>query len=168
MVVPPIISDSTKPTSVRVAAYRLTRALSDKMPLPRGQFARQFYRAGKQRFDDARLLLEAARTTGAIYLAGYGVECFLKAMILSLVPDDEQPDVERGFRSATAHRFDWLRRQYFQRGGPQFPPEIASAFVLVNTWGTEWRYRSGVASQRDATDFLDSAEQIIVWADSRI
>ena len=28
MVVPPIISDSTKPTSVRVAAPRLTRALS--------------------------------------------------------------------------------------------------------------------------------------------
>ena len=44
------------------------------MGLPAVQEARPFYRAGKQRFEDARLLLEKAeRTTGAIYLAGYGV-----------------------------------------------------------------------------------------------
>jgi len=40
----------------------------------------------KQRFDDALLLLEMGRTTAAVYLAGYSVECMLKALILSAVP----------------------------------------------------------------------------------
>ncbi len=57
------------------------------MGLPTAQGARPFYRAGKQRFEDARLLLDKAeRTTGAIYLAGYGVECLLKALVLSVIP----------------------------------------------------------------------------------
>ena len=50
------------------------------MGLPKPIEARLYYRAAKQRFDDAQLLLGAGRTTAAIYLAGYTVECFLKAL----------------------------------------------------------------------------------------
>lgn len=35
------------------------------MGLPKVPEARLYYRAAKQRFDDAQLLLEAGRTTGA-------------------------------------------------------------------------------------------------------
>ena len=48
------------------------------MALPSASEARPYYRAAKQRFEDARFLLEADRTTGAIYLAGYCVECMLR------------------------------------------------------------------------------------------
>ena len=47
--------------------------------MPSSTPARRFYRVAKQRFDDALLLLEMERTTAAIYLVGYSVECMLKA-----------------------------------------------------------------------------------------
>jgi len=139
------------------------------MGLPVAQEARPFYQAGIQRFEDARLLLErAARTTGAIYLAGYGVECLLKALVLSVVPNAKRQAVLNNFRGARAHNFDWLKARYFQYGGSPFPPEISKAFALVNTWDTEWRYRSGTASPRDAEAFLNAAEKIISSADGRL
>ena len=52
------------------------------MALPNAVEARPFYRSAKQRFEDAQFLLEADRTTGAIYLAGYSEECILNALIL--------------------------------------------------------------------------------------
>ncbi|MDX1945349.1 MAG: hypothetical protein SFU86_08070 [Pirellulaceae bacterium] len=55
------------------------------MGLPQPIEARLYYRAAKQRFDDAQLLLGADRTTGAVYLAGYTVERFWKALVLASV-----------------------------------------------------------------------------------
>ena len=144
-------------------------ARRDEMGLPAAQEARPFYRAGKQRFEDARFLLDKAdRTTGAIYLAGYGVECLLKALVLSVVPTASRREMVANFRGARAHNFDWLKARYFEHGGAPFPSEIAKAFALVNTWDTEWRYRSGKAPPREAEDFLRAAEQIIIWADGRL
>lgn len=114
------------------------------------------------------LLEQAGRTTGAIYLAGYGVECLLKALVLSVIPAGDRQERVANFRGARAHNFDWLKARYFEQGGAQFPSEISKAFVLVNTWDTEWRYRSGTAPYRDAEDFLQAAEQIIMWADERL
>ena len=139
------------------------------MGLPTAQEARAFYRAGKQRFEDARLLLDRAeRTTGAIYLAGYGVECLLKALVLSVVPAAQRQETVATFRGARAHNFDWLKARYLENGGSRFRSEISKAFALVNTWDTEWRYRSGTAPPRDAEAFLQAAEQIILWADGRL
>jgi len=139
------------------------------MGLPTAQEGRPFYRAGKQRFEDARLLLDKAeRTTGAIYLAGYGVECLLKALVLSVIPATDRKEMVASFRGARAHNYDWLKARYFDNGGAQFPSEISKAFALVNTWDTEWRYRSGTAPPRDAEAFLRAAEQIIIWADGRL
>jgi hypothetical protein len=45
--------------------------------------ARRFDRAAIQRFDDAQFLLSGSRTNAAVYLAGYSVECMMKALILS-------------------------------------------------------------------------------------
>lgn len=139
------------------------------MGLPTAQEARPFYRAGKQRFEDARLLLDRAeRTTGAIYLAGYGVECLLKALVLSVIPPDQRNRMVADFRGARAHDFDWLKAQYSRHGGPSFPSEISKAFALVNTWDTEWRYHPGTAPPREAEAFLQAAERIIIWADGRL
>ncbi len=72
------------------------------------------------------------------------------------------------FRGARAHNYDWLKARYFDNGGAQFASEISKAFALVNTWDTEWRYRSGTAPPRDAEAFLQAAEQIIIWTDGRL
>ena len=72
------------------------------MGLPQPSAARLFHRAGKQRFDEAQLLLEAGRTTGAVYLAGYTVECFLKALILAGVAKELRQELLGELRGARA------------------------------------------------------------------
>ncbi len=41
-------------------------------------------KAGKHRLDGARALLNAVRWRGAMYLAGYAIECQLKAKLMRM------------------------------------------------------------------------------------
>src|SRR5208283_33648 len=108
---------------------------------------------------------EAERTTGAIYLAGYSVECMLKALILALLPKGKRVGMLADFRGSKAHDYDWLRARYFETGGQQFPKKISKAFSFVNTWAVEIRYMAGTAKYGDAKAFLDAVEEIMTWAD---
>jgi len=49
------------------------------MGLPRAPEAQRYDRAAQHCLEDAQLLLTWGRTTGAVYLAGYTVECVLKS-----------------------------------------------------------------------------------------
>jgi HEPN domain-containing protein len=137
------------------------------MALPHDPEARLFYRCAIQRYEDARFLLEAGRTTGAIYLAGYSVECMLKALILAIVPAGGRDSMLASFRGTKAHDYDWLKALYFQNKGPSFPSAVSKSFSLVDTWTTDLRYRPGTARQGDAEAFLRAAGEIIDWADGR-
>ena len=138
------------------------------MALPHVSEARPFYQSAKQRFEDAEFLLEAERTTGAIFLAGYSVECMLKALILSVVPPDRRSEMLDSFRGARAHDYDWLKAKYFENGGPPFPSSVSKSFSLVDTWRTDLRYKSGMSKRGDAESFLTAAKEIMDWADGRL
>jgi hypothetical protein len=137
------------------------------MGLPKTKEARRFYRCAQQRFEDAEVLRRRDRNTGAIYLAGYGIECVLKALILENLPAKPRLETLKGFRGQRAHSFDWLRDQYRQAGGPGFPKAINKHFLFVEEWSTELRYIAGVRSPQDTDRFLGAAHGIIEWADGR-
>ncbi len=109
------------------------------MGLPAAREAHLFYRSAKQRFLDAQFLEEAGRTTGAVYLAGYGVECMLKALLVDAAPHGRRAEIAASFRGGKAHDFEWLKAQYRTIGGAAFPQDIREHFVLVSTWSTEFR-----------------------------
>jgi hypothetical protein len=154
---------------VHVAAVRGTADQGDDaMPLPRVREARSFYQSAFQRFEDAKFLMDGERTTGAVYLAGYGVECILKALILSALKTGSRPGMLNEFRGSRAHDFSWLRRQYFENGGPPLPKKIAKLFSLVSTWTTTLRYMAGTMPYSDAAAFMNSATEILGWADGRL
>jgi HEPN domain-containing protein len=138
------------------------------MALPSIPEARPFYRSAWQRLEDALFLLSADRNTGAVYLAGYSVECMLKALILVMTPDRSRAEVRASFRGTKAHDFDWLRARYFERGGPPFSTNVAKSFSLVDTWTTDLRYESGSTRRNEAVMFLRAAQEIINWADGRL
>lgn len=138
------------------------------MTLPQAAQARSFYRAAKQRYLDAQYLLEGARNTGAIYLAGYSVECMLKALIIERTPESKREDLVSSFRGAKAHDYDWLKKLYYQNKGDLFPKEISRAFSIVNTWGVEVRYLPGMIGYGEAELFLDSVQNILTWAEGRM
>lgn len=108
------------------------------------------------------------KTTGAVYLAGYGIECILKALVLMAVPAGFRPDTLRSFRGSRAHEYDWLRALYLTNGGARFPSEITQHFTLVNDWSTDLRYMPRSVGPDDADAFLASATAIIRWADGRL
>ncbi len=56
---------------------------------------KELQRLARERLRDARTLLLGRRWTGAYYLAGYAVECALKACIAKLMKPEEFPD--KGF-----------------------------------------------------------------------
>jgi HEPN domain-containing protein len=138
------------------------------MALPHAKEARPYYQAAKQRLGDAQFLLDAGRSTGAIYLAGYSVECMLKALILATLPAKKRAEMLDSFRGAKAHDYDWLKARYSESGGQQIPKDISKRFLLANTWTVELRYKAGTAKHRDARDFLSAAEEILAWADERL
>jgi HEPN domain-containing protein len=51
-----------------------------------------------ERIAEAKILLDAGKWSGAYYLAGYAVECALKACIAKLTKPDEFPDKNFGPR----------------------------------------------------------------------
>jgi HEPN domain-containing protein len=52
----------------------------------------ELQRLANERISDAKLLLAARHWSGAYYLAGYAVECALKACIAKLMKSEEFPD----------------------------------------------------------------------------
>lgn len=138
------------------------------MAVPSSVNARLFYRVANQRFEDAEFLLIAQRTTAAVYLAGYSVECILKAMVLNSVPQYQEENILVEIRGARAHDYGWLRWLYFDHGGPNLPATLVPHFARVNTWSTDMRYVPGAISFRDARAFVDSAENILAWGDGRL
>ena len=139
-----------------------------RMAIPVSRDARLYYRCAFQRYEEAEVLFETDYTTGAVYLAGYGVECILKALVLAAVPAGARSDTMKSFRGGKAHEYEWLRSLYLIGGGARFPREITRHFTLVNDWSTDLRYAPHSVRADDAEAFLASAVGIIRWADGRL
>jgi HEPN domain-containing protein len=54
-----------------------------------------FQQLAEERLAEARALLETGHPSGAYYLAGYAIECALKARIAADFRADEIPDLRR-------------------------------------------------------------------------
>jgi hypothetical protein len=138
------------------------------MGLPQPIEARIYYRAGKQRFDDAQLLLREERTTGAVYLAGYTVECLLKALVLASVSPRLRRMLLGEFRGSRAHNIEWLGALYRQHVGVVIPREITRHLSRVATWSTDLRYTAGLVKNQEANEFMVSVTTVSTWADGRM
>jgi HEPN domain-containing protein len=138
------------------------------MPLPHAREARLFYQTALQRYDDAEYLLEEGRTTGAVYLAGYGVECMLKALVLAQTPAGKRRRLMESFRGKRAHDYDWLTNCYFQRGGVPFTKEVSAGFALLEAWNVDLRYVSRTLDEDYAKEFMKTARAIMTWIDGRL
>jgi len=137
------------------------------MAIPGSLDARRFLRVAKQRLDDAKFLL-GYRNTASIYLAGYAVECTLKALLLSVTPTSKISKILESFRGERGHNFEWLKAQYIKHGGAVFPGVISRKFARVNSWKTDIRYDPGTSTLSDAEEFFQASEEILRWANERL
>jgi len=138
------------------------------MAIPSSIQARLYHRCAFGRYEDAQILLKADRTTGAVYLAGYGIECILKALILSAISPKAEATVIGAFRGVRAHDYRWLQERYYENGRPRFPKEVVRTFAIVDEWSTDLRYLPRSWKRGDAREFLAASKTIIEWVNERI
>jgi len=138
------------------------------MGLPESAEARVFYRCGLRRLEDAEVLLGAGKTTGAVYLAGYAVECLLKALILdALGTRARRTAAIKGFRGTLAHSYEWLRREYVLAGGGRATRQASENFRRVAGWSPALRYEVKQVRTAEADLFFAAVRELIAWADGR-
>lgn len=136
------------------------------MAVPRDPVARRYYRAAVQRLDDARVVLAVTeRTTAAVYLAGYCVECVLKALVLAQTPVARRPAVQQ---ELFTHSYRDLLVMYTTRGGPTIPRDVQADLSAVDTWQPRLRYDPGTIPGPEAARFLAAVTRIHDWAAERL
>lgn len=135
------------------------------MAIPRDQTAKAYYFAAVQRREDARQLLLARRTTGAVYLAGYCVECALKALILVETPARKRAGVRDELNT---HSYATLRHLYQTRCGGMLTRQLARDLTILRTWSSEMRYDGGNIRMADAEALLAAVDRIWAWIDARL
>ncbi|HXG09900.1 MAG TPA: hypothetical protein VNK04_08940 [Gemmataceae bacterium] len=138
------------------------------MALPKAPEARLYYRAAWDRYDDAQLLLNAKRTTGAVYLAGYTVECLLKALILASVAPRLRRELFDEFHGSRAHNLEWLGSVYRRRAGGTIPQPGARHLSRVASWSTDLRYATGTLTENEAGEFMDAVIAFATRANGRM
>jgi hypothetical protein len=118
----------------------------------------QYSGASTQRLTDAQKLCERQRWTATIYLAGYGVECALKAELASelrriggWVRNQDHP----------LYRAVWTHDLPAIAGVLAHPPDLARDIRSVaETWSVELRYSSKAHARSEAESLLALARQI--------
>lgn len=143
------------------------------MGTPKNKHARRYYRVAKQRLTEASAILQEAQLPAAAeYLAGYAVECVLKALLIVLVPDTERPDdwekIVHWMKRTFGHDLGDLRDEVLRRGLRLPVAEVASLDFVMENWKPESRYVPGPGEMRHAREFLAAVQKVVEWADRSI
>ncbi len=125
-----------------------------------------FRQAARQRLDTAQLLYEHRRTLDAMYLAGYAIECSLKALILHHTPAADQSSVASKIsRGSKMHRHEVLL-ELLPRD-VLLPMELSKR-LRQSTWTTDLRYQSGRIEASDVEEFLITVEALYTWVEGQL
>lgn len=93
----------------------------------------------------------------------------MKALVLSVTPQSILAETEHAITHGYGgHDLEGLRQRYLERAKIKMPGMLARHFARVNSWAPRIRYQSGIMKQAVAAGFLDSARQILHWADARL
>ena len=157
--------------SIFTRKFRRTRsAHSESLPcgIARDPGRSRFLPAAYQRIDDAQLLFNGGRTTSAVYLGGYAVECILKSLLISSVLRRDRARILGLFHGRLAHDFDWLTMQYVKRSKAVLPRDVSRYLTRVRSWSTDLRYNPATIRRDDARLFLDAVKSILHWVEGKL
>jgi HEPN domain-containing protein len=122
------------------------------------------------RIKEARILLEAASYPGAFYLAGYSIECALKACIAKETKEHDFPDRPEEVRKIYTHNLDQLLglaklKDKFEEDKKSNKDLDAYWNSIVN-WSEEKRYELEL-TEKEAVDLwnaiADPTNGVLQW-----
>ena len=120
------------------------------------------------RLREAKVLLANGEYSGAYYLAGYVVECALKACIAKRTQRPEFPDKKRTDKSWT-HNLEALlgaaELQASLQAESKSKPRFSSNWDVVKDWSETSRYKNW--NQREAEELIravsESKHGVLTW-----
>ena len=134
-------------------------------------------KVSRHRLDDARALFNAVRWRGAMYMAGYAVECLLKTKLMRIYNCRHLRELEAELRRRGAltahetiftHQLEALLKLTQGLDRLRQNQSLWRAFNTVNRWIPAWRYTANLTNREDAEDFMRAVEQIMHWIDTNI
>ena len=134
-------------------------------------------KAGKHRLDDAWSLINAVRWRGAMYLAGYSVECLLKTKLMRMFDCRHLRELEEELIRRKAlptrttvftHQLEVLLRLTNAFDRLRQSEDHWRSFNRVNRWVPAWRYTADLSNKDDANDFLEAVKKVSLWIEHNI
>jgi HEPN domain-containing protein len=132
----------------------------------------QLHQLAEERVRDAEALLAAGQWSGSYYLAGYAVECGLKACIAKLTNEHDFPDKDRATRSYT-HKIEDLVKVAGLAPQCDFDRKANLAFdinwLVAKDWEEKARYEIWTESEARKL-FLavsDATDGVLPWIKAR-
>ncbi len=117
------------------------------------------------RLEEAQQLLSASRFDGAYYLAGYAVECALKATIAKTTRQYDFPDKQRVSEAHTHNLKNLLRLAELDGELKRSSQSVQTNWDIVQQWTEASRY--AFFDERQAVGMLDAVGDgnagVILW-----
>jgi hypothetical protein len=130
--------------------------------------------AGRKRLRDARTLLstgEARHARGSAYLAGYAVECRLKAIAMEIFRCQNLEELAIRWRVSAGevyhHKLERFARRLPLWNRLQKSP-VQRSFAAVNGWCVFWRYDGRDWTVAKARAFYDNVVRVLEWLDKNL
>jgi HEPN domain-containing protein len=127
--------------------------------------------------DDARALLKASRWRGAMYMAGYTVECLLKTKLMKIYDCHHLNELEARLRerrvlstrgTVFTHQLEILLRLTQSLDRLRQDQPTWRLFNIVNRWIPAWRYSADPSRREDAEDFLEAVAKVARWIERNV
>ena len=129
--------------------------------------SRDFLKVAGQRLTVAEFLLDNTYTLDATYLAGYAIECALKALLLETTPGgDRSAMLARITRGAAMHDLEHLCG-LLRNAGVTVPADLADRLIRTG-WATSLRYETGSRDYGETRFVIKAAAATIKWVEGQL
>jgi HEPN domain-containing protein len=129
-------------------------------------------KAGQHRRADADALFEKQRWRGAMYLAGYAIECLIKAKLMKMFKQSDLEGLEAELKrrhiipddsSLFDHRIELYVGASGRLDALRSNRDLWRSFNVANRWIPSWRYNPDQSNRADAEDFLSAVDAMLEW-----
>ena len=130
-------------------------------------YRRDFRTLAELRAKEARVLLRSRSQLGAYYLAGYAVECALKACIAKQRKRFEFPPKRKSVEKMYSHDLDTLLDAADLKAQLEKEitanPGFAANWNTVKDWTSESRYKTSGLNGRDLYNAVTGPNGVLPW-----
>ena len=132
-----------------------------------------FQQLADVRIDEALVLLAQGKYDGAYYLAGYAVECGLKACIAGLTNQNDYPPKPKYIHDYYSHEIEKLVKTAGltseRNADVAADPDLEANWGVVKDWSEESRYerKTQAQAQQLIAAITDAAHGVLPWIRQR-